>query len=81
MKDKFNNFVPSGLDCDCFSVGDTVNVRRQDEHDMFNHGFTGRVIDKNAIYVIVEDQDGDCFSCNPEQLSFNTDDIMHVGGA
>ena len=59
-----------------FNVGDNVNVRWM-EGDMFEHDFTGYVTEVNAEYIIVEDQDGDCWDCSPDQLSFSSDDIMH----
>lgn len=71
-------FVPSGMEWEAFSVHDKVNVHRKDEHDMFIHDFTGTVIDKNATFIIVEDQDGDCFTVDPDQLTFNTDEVMHA---
>jgi hypothetical protein len=61
-----------------FSVGQTVNVLKgEDGQDMFNNDFTGTVKEINAEYVVVEDQDGDCWSVEPAQLMVNTDDIMH----
>ena len=69
-------FIPSNMTWEMISVHDRVNVHKKDNSDMFNHDFTGTVIDKNALYIIVEDQDGECFTVDPDQLTFNTDEIM-----
>lgn len=63
---------------DEFGIGDTVNVTRLMD-DQFNHDFTGHVKAKRPEHnlITVEDQDGDCWDCIPDQLSHNTDDIMH----
>jgi hypothetical protein len=61
---------------DEFGVGEKVNVKRLMD-DMFNHDFTGTVKSVGEKFVVVEDQDGDCWDCIPAQLSHNTDDIMH----
>lgn len=60
--------------------GDCVNVTRK-EGDQFNHNFTGHVkkIDKKNNLITVEDQDGDCWSCTPDQVSHSSDEIMHDG--
>jgi len=65
-----NTFTPSNLTWDDISVNDRVIVHKKDNFDMFNHTFEGLVIDKNAFYIIVEDQDGDCFSVEPDQCEF-----------
>ena len=59
-------------------VGMRVNVERRNG-DQFNHDFTGTIkeVHSDRGLVIVEDQDGDCWDCEPDQLSHNTDDIMH----
>lgn len=59
-----------------FGKGNQVNVKRRDS-DQFNNDFTGTVIAIRGEYVTVEDQDGDCWDCDPEQLSFNSDEYMH----
>lgn len=60
-----------------FSVGDTVNVHRKDENDNFNHDFTGTIIKITPEYVEVKDQEDDVFCVDFDQISFNTDDVMH----
>jgi hypothetical protein len=64
------------IEKDNLSKGMAVNVEWI-EGDMFEHDFTGIVKDIHGEYVIVEDGDGDCWDCEPSQLSLNTDDIMH----
>jgi hypothetical protein len=67
-----------------FSAGNNVNVRWK-KGDMFNNDFTGHVKDisikctivEEQEYVIVEDQAGDCWSCDPDQVTHSSDDIMH----
>jgi hypothetical protein len=59
-----------------FGVGQQVNVEWR-EGDMFEHNFTGYVKEVNNEYIIVEDQDGDCWDCLPDQLEFSSDYIMH----
>jgi len=54
-----------------FNKGQLVNVRALPE-DIFGD-FTGRVKQVGRKFVIVEDQDGDCFDCEPCQLSACTD--------
>jgi hypothetical protein len=61
---------------DEFGIGEKVNVHRLMD-DLFDHDFTGTVHSKTDKFVVVEDQDGDCWDCIPDQLSHNTDDIMH----
>ena len=39
--------------------------------------FTGRVKSVGTVDVVIEDQDGDCFSCEPLQLTFSSDEVMH----
>ena len=57
-------------------TGQRVNVTRQ-RGDDFNHDFTGFIKGFHGDFVTVEDQDGDCWDCVPEQLSFNSDEHMH----
>ena len=71
------NFKSTGCEWDVFSVNDAVNVFPKYNDELFNHQFIATVIDKNATYIIVEDQDGDCFTVDPDQISHNTDAIMH----
>lgn len=61
---------------DYFTVGTAVNVTAR-PGDMFTHNFTGTVKGYHGEFVTVEDQDGDCWDCEPEQLEFNTDSVMH----
>jgi hypothetical protein len=58
-----------------FSVGETVNVKAL--HDDIFCDFTGTIKDTHGDYIVVEDQDGDCWDCEPGQLSHNTDQYMH----
>ena len=55
-----------------FDCGDKVDVRWRHDSD-FNDDFTGRVVEFRGKYIIVEDQAGDCWSCDPGQISLNTD--------
>lgn len=64
MKDT-NTFTVA--DWDDFTGG-TVNVQRNNG-DQFNHDFTGTVKGTHGEFVIVEDQDGNCWDCDPSQLS------------
>lgn len=62
-----------------FGKGDFVNVKRLPDDD-FNHDFSGHVVQIKRIrgdLIVVEDQDGDCWDCIPEQLSHCSDDYMH----
>jgi len=59
-----------------FGVGDNVNVTRK-QSDLFNHNFTGHVKEVNNLYIVVEDQDGDTWSCDFDQVKFSSDDILH----
>lgn len=60
-----------------FSVGETVNVHKKDNFDMFNDDFTGTIREIRDNTIMVVDQDDECAVCDPDQLSFNTDAIMH----
>jgi len=53
-------------------VGDGVFVTRK-ESDIFNHDFQGTVKEVNNEYVVVEDQDGDCWSVDAEQIELDTE--------
>ncbi len=59
-----------------FSIGDSVNVTRL-TGDQFQHDFSGRVRGYHGEYIIVEDQDGDCWDCEETQLYFNSDEYVH----
>lgn len=48
-------------------VGDSVEVIRQNG-DYFNHNFQGTVKQIGGKFIVIEDQDGDCWACNPEQV-------------
>lgn len=63
---------------DDFHTGEQVNVKKFDD-DLFDHDFTGTVVGirYNMSLVTVEDQDGDCWDCEPGQLSFSSDKEMH----
>lgn len=52
-----------------FNTGDFVAVEAKPT-DIFSHDFVGTVKEVNAEYVVVEDQAGDCWSCDPDQIQF-----------
>jgi hypothetical protein len=58
-----------------FGIGDQVNVEAM-ENDAFND-FTGRIIGRRGNFFVIEDQEEEAWDCLPEQVSVNTDDIMH----
>lgn len=58
-----------------FSVGEKVNVIPK-EKTIYKR-FTGIIQEINTEYVVVESEDGEKFSVAPEELSCNTDDIVH----
>ena len=64
---------------DDFGVGVQVNVSYR-PGDMFNHDFTGYVIEVTKEYVIVEDQDGDCWNCDPDQLTYSSNEVFLIFG-
>lgn len=65
---------------DEFPRGVTVEVRRMID-DMFFNDFVGTVIGYHAEYVIVQDQEGECWDCCPEQLVIVKDwDWQTAGG-
>ena len=72
-----NTFTPSNLTVNDIEVGKQYNVHKRDEYDLFNHTFVGTVLHVGRFSVSVEDQDGDIFDVEPDQLTVNTDDIMH----
>lgn len=53
-----------------------VNVKATDD-DIF-HDFTGTIIGIHGDYIMVQDQDEQVFDCYPDQLTPNTDYIMHA---
>jgi len=60
-----------------FPIGTQVNVSRL-PGDYFDHNFTGHVKSYHMnLRITVEDQDGDCWECEPEQLSYCSDEVMH----
>jgi len=61
---------------DAFPIGCVVNVRYC-EGDAFQHNFVGTIKLHENNRVIVSDQDGDCWEVEYNQLSYNTDNIMH----
>lgn len=64
-----------------FSIGQRVNVEPLPED--FFEPFTGRVVGfrqcttTNGKFVQVRDMDDEDWDCCPEQVSPNTDEIMH----
>lgn len=62
------------MDADYFGRGDWVNV---EEGDAVSHNFTGIVLEVRDGIVIVEDEDGECWTVNPNQLTFCSDRHMH----
>lgn len=58
-----------------FGRGQKVNVEPMDG-DLFD-SFTGTVVGFNGMFVWVKDQDGDTWECEPEQLTYCSDDYMH----
>jgi 3D (Asp-Asp-Asp) domain-containing protein len=62
---------------DKFPIGTNVNVKRL-LGDAFAHDFTGHVKGYHYnMWITVEDQDGDCWDCETEQVSLSSDDVMH----
>jgi len=51
-----------------FNIGDFVFVEAK-SGDIFTD-FLGTVKEVNAEYVVVEDQDCDCWSCDADQIQF-----------
>ena len=43
------------------SIGSKVVVSNPGHKDLWNHSFEGTVVEINNKYLIVEDQDGECF--------------------
>lgn len=58
-----------------FGKGDEVNVEAHPD-DIF-HDFSGMVKAVNREYIVVVDQDGDAWDCEPRQLSHNSDENVH----
>ena len=61
------------MNIDYLGKGDSVNVDYRDG-DMFTHDFTGTVKAFHNGNIIVEDQDGDCWEVEPDQVSFCSDE-------
>ena len=59
-----------------YNKGDHVNVKAY-AGDMFYNDFTGTVVGYHGDFVIVRDQDGDCWDCGEEQLRHCSDEYMH----
>lgn len=55
-----------------FSRGDRVNVTARSD-DMFFNDFTGHVVGFSDEFVLVNDQNDECWVCDPEQLELNND--------
>lgn len=72
----FGKFVPSNLEWDDIEIGKEYNVM-PDKDDTFITRFVGTAIDKTATFIVVEDNEGDLFQVHPNQLTHNTDAIMH----
>ncbi len=60
---------------DYYSKGTSVNVTAK-VNDMF-HDFTGIVKGYRNGTIIIEDQDGDCWEVEPDQVSFCSDKYIH----
>jgi hypothetical protein len=52
-------------------IGKTVTVSEPRENDLHNHSFQGTVVDirDNGLIVSVEDQDGDVFDLDLDQIT------------
>ena len=63
--------------------GERVNVEPM-LTDLFDHPFTGTVVGYKrgspgeGIFIQVKDMDDDIWDCCPEQISHNTDGILHA---
>jgi len=51
-----------------YTIGMQVEVHAHRDGP-FENDFIGTVKEVNAAYIVVEDQDGDCWSCEPYQLT------------
>lgn len=62
---------------DHFGISTMVNVKAHPTDDCFA-SFTGRVKGiSRTNHILVEDEStGESWECSPEQISFNTDEIM-----
>ncbi|MCE5317412.1 MAG: hypothetical protein LLG04_08665 [Parachlamydia sp.] len=49
-------------------VGSSVMVPEPNDTDLHSNEFNGTVKGFHGIYVVVEDQDGDCFDIKAERL-------------
>ena len=54
---------------DYFSVGSCVTAHPM-PNDLFDHSFDGVVTGYHGEFIIVKDQDDDCFDCEASQLDF-----------
>lgn len=61
---------------DFFGKGDHVNVTHRDG-DMFPRDFTGTITEVRSDTILVEDQDGDCWEVESNQISFCSDKYFH----
>lgn len=62
-------------------IGMNVEVPYPNEtDDIHNHSFVGTAIRYHGDYIVVEDQDGDCFDIEPERLTvvYDADDLVQV---
>jgi len=72
MKKILPTFKSTECEWEVFAANDNVIVFPKYSDELFTHSFLGTVIDKNATYIIVEDQEGDCFTVDPDQIEFHT---------
>ena len=56
-----------------YGKGDSVNVEYRDG-DFFTHDFTGTVVGVRGNEIVVEDQDGECWQVEVDQVSFCSDE-------
>ena len=61
------------MNVECYGKGNRVNVEYRDG-DLFTHNFTGTVVGIKDNEVVVEDQDGDCWQVDADQVSFCSDE-------
>ena len=57
---------------DYFSVGSCVTAHPM-PNDLFDHSFDGVVTGYHGEFIIVKDQDDECFDCETSQLKFRHD--------
>jgi hypothetical protein len=51
-----------------FKKGDKVIAHPKQPDGLFMNDFLGTIRGVHGKYIIVADQDGDCWDCDPEQL-------------